>query len=85
MHFCTHAFLHMETLKRCESSELSFIWGEMRTAVQETAPHIALRNCSKEVEGGKVNTCDFGEEEVHVINHLPYKRFCARHKELMPP
>ena len=57
----------------------------MRTAVQETAPHTALRNCSKEVERWKVNTCDFGEEEVHAINLLPYKRFSASHKELMPP
>ena len=33
---------------QCESYELSFIWGKMRTADQETAPQIALRNCSKE-------------------------------------
>ena len=31
-----------------ESLELSFIWGKMRTAAQETAAQIALRNCSKE-------------------------------------
>ena len=30
----------------------SFIWGKNRTAAQERAPQIALRNCSKEV-GGK--------------------------------
>ena len=29
----------------------SFIWGKNRTAAQERAPQIALRNCSKEVEG----------------------------------
>ena len=34
-----------------ESCELSFIWGKMRTIVWETAFQIALRNCSKEVEG----------------------------------
>ena len=27
---------------------LSFIWGKIRTAAWEAAPHIALRNCSKE-------------------------------------
>ena len=31
-------------LERCE---LSFIWGKMRTAAQETASQIALRDCSK--------------------------------------
>ena len=30
-----------------ESCELSFIWGKMRTAVQEAASHVALRDCSK--------------------------------------
>ena len=34
-----------------ESSELSFVWGKMRTAAQETAPQIALRNSSKETVG----------------------------------
>ena len=33
-----------------ENCELRFIWGKMRTAVQETEAQIALRNCSKEVE-----------------------------------
>ena len=36
-----------------ESFELSFIWGKM-TAAQETAPQIALRNCSKKA-GRKVS------------------------------
>ena len=31
--------------------ELSFIWGRMKTVVWETAPQIALRNCSKEAGG----------------------------------
>ena len=29
-----------------------FIWGKMRTAVQQTTPQIALRNCSKETGPG---------------------------------
>ena len=33
------------------SFELSFIWDKMRTAAQETAPQIALRDCSKETVG----------------------------------
>ena len=31
----------------CESCELGLIWGKVRTIAQETAPQIALRNCSK--------------------------------------
>ena len=38
-----------------ESCELSFIGGKMRTIVWETDFQIALRYCSKEVEG-KVST-----------------------------
>ena len=34
-----------------ESCELSFIGSKMRTIAWETAFHIALRNCSKEVAG----------------------------------
>ena len=36
---------------QCESYELSFIWGNMRTAVRETEPQIVLRDCSKDVWG----------------------------------
>ena len=39
----------------------------MRTAVQETAPQRAQRNCSKEL-GGKVQyICDFGEGGIDAI------------------
>ena len=38
----------------CENCKVSFIWGKMKTAVCETAPQIALRNCSKE-HWGKVS------------------------------
>ena len=31
--------------------ESCYIWGNVRTAAQEIAPQIALRNCSREVEG----------------------------------
>ena len=60
----------------------SFILGKMRTAAWESAPRIALRNCTKEVVG-KVNICDFGEGGVQTIKHLSYKRFSASHEELM--
>ena len=43
---------------QCESYELSFIWGNMRTAVRETEPQIVLRDCSKDV---------WGKESVYVI------------------
>ena len=41
-------------------AKLHFIWGKMRTAAQETAPQITLRECSKEAVG-EVNIYDFGE------------------------
>ena len=40
----------MKKNAQCESCELSFIWGKMRTVAQETASQIALS------EGGKVST-----------------------------
>ena len=42
---------HTHTHTRNESCNLSFIWGNLKTATQKTAPQIALRNCSKEVVG----------------------------------
>ena len=47
----THWHVSTKTIAQHESCQLSFIWGKMRTAAQETAPPIALRDCSKEVEG----------------------------------
>ena len=38
---------------QCESYELNFVWGKMRT--QETASQTALRNCSKEAGGKRVS------------------------------
>ena len=55
--------MNLLTLKNAqhESCELNFIGGKVRTAAQETAPQIALRNCSKEA-GGKGQYVIFGEE-----------------------
>ena len=52
----------------------------MRIAAQETAPQIALRDCSKEAGGGQY-ICDFGEGGVTGIKHSFYKRFSASHEE----
>ena len=48
---------------------------------------MVMRDCSKEVGwgGGKAIICDFGEEGVHGIKHLSYKRFSAGHEELTSP
>ena len=46
--------LSTEKKAQRETCELSFIWGEMRTAAQEIAFQIALRNCSKEAGGRSV-------------------------------
>ena len=46
------ASVHLKKKKaQPESCESSFIGGNMRTSVQETAPQISLRDCSKEVLG----------------------------------
>ena len=45
--------IDMSTKKdaQLESCEVSLIWGKMRTAAQEEAPQIALRDCSKVAVG----------------------------------
>jgi len=53
---------------QCESCELSFIWGQIRTIAQETASQIPLRKCPEEVAGRYI--CDFGEGGVPKINHI---------------
>lgn len=52
----------------CESCELSFIGGDMRTSAQETAPELALRNCFKEAKGWSVYMW-FCEGRIHTIKH----------------
>ena len=57
LHSCTwFSWLRTVSLKNAqrESCKLNFMWGQVRTIVQETAPQIALRNGSK--EAGKVST-----------------------------
>ena len=57
----------------------------MRPAAQETAPQRTLRNCSREVVGGKSIYTILVKGEFDVIKHLSYKRFSASYKELMSP
>ena len=61
---------------QCESCELTFIGGKMRTIAQETAPQIALRNCSKEVEGKVRIYVILWKGVVHVINPIFFAVFC---------
>jgi len=63
---------------------VSFIWGKMRTAAWETAPQRALRNCSREVVGGR-SIYILVKEEFNAISCFLYKRFYASHEELMSP
>ena len=47
----------------------------MKTAAQETAPQIALRNCSKELVGGMVSIyMIFGEGGIHAIKHIFFQK-----------
>ena len=39
------------------------------TATRETAPQLALRDCSEEVVE-EVNMCDFGEGGVHAVKRI---------------
>ena len=57
------------------SCELSFIWGKMRTAAQEAASQIALRDCSKVLVKGECNA----------VKHSFYKRFFVSHEDLISP
>ena len=41
----------------------------MRTAAQETAPQVALRNCSKEEGGEGQYIYDFGKRGIDVFKH----------------
>ena len=50
------AFLscHLKTKQKkvqCDSCELSFVWGKIRTRTWETAFQMALKNCSQDVRG----------------------------------
>lgn len=57
---------------------VSFIWSKIRTEAQETAPHIALRNCSKEAERGKSQyTRDFGEGGIRAVKHICFQMVSA--------
>ena len=57
-------------MTQCESSELNFIEGKMRSPAWETASQRALRNCSKEQERRSMYICDFGEGGVYVTKHI---------------
>ena len=42
-------------MPQCESWELIFIWGKVRTSAWEIAPQRALRGCSKEAGGRSID------------------------------
>ena len=42
----------------------------MRTAAQETAPQITLRDCSKQGRGEGQYICDSGKGGLHEIKHV---------------
>ena len=65
----------------------------MRTVAQETAPQIALRDCSKKAAGEDLYKITrfytiykiLVKGEFNALKHLLYKRFSASHEELMSP
>ena len=54
IHFETCCAIHFSIFLSFFFYELSFIYGNIRTAVWETAPQTALRNCSKDIRGRTV-------------------------------
>ena len=69
---------------QCESCELSFVWGKMRTVAQETAFHIALRNCSRDVGNRSVLYMILVKRSCAVKNTF-YQKRAASHEERMSP
>ena len=59
-----------------------FIGGKIRTAARETAPQIALRNCSKEAAGKDKIYLDFGYERVHAIKLIFFQEVSASRMKL---
>ena len=47
----------------------------MRIAIWETAPQIAVRNCSKEAGGKGQYICDFGEGRIRAIKAIFFQEF----------
>ena len=72
---CKNSYADLKKKAWFENCKLNFIWGRMRTAAQETAPQIALINCSKEVVGGMVSIyMIFGEGGIHAIKHIFFQK-----------
>ena len=68
-----------------ESCKWSFIWGKMRTAAWETAPQVALRDCSKEsVMQGQYIRLWWMESSTPSSTHFT-KVFFASPEELVSP
>ena len=71
-------------------ARLSLIWDKVRTIAWETAPQIALRNCSKEVTG-KVHIYVIlgkgaGVHEIeHILFYFIFQNISAGYKEQSSP
>ena len=63
--------MHNRRLANC------FIGGKIRTAARETAPQVALRNCSEEAARKDRIYLDFGYERVHAIKLIFFQELSA--------
>ena len=68
-----------------ESCEVSFMWGNMRTAAQEGACQVALRDCSKAAVGESQDIRCLVKGKFNTMKHSFYKRFFVSHENLMSP
>ena len=57
----------------------------MRTAAQEAASQIALRDCSKSAVGESQYIRFLVKEEFNTMRHSFYKRLFVSHEDLMSP
>ena len=78
----SHGWCRLKKKVQCESCELSFIWGKMRTIAQEIASQRALRNCSKEVVG-EVSILVILVKGVRAIKHTFWQKFAVSHEKQM--
>ena len=68
---------------QCESCELSFVWGKIRTRAWETAFQMALKNCSQD-KSRKVQCYVWPQwRGVHITKHTSCQRLVAPHKVQM--
>ena len=69
--------VNLKKKAQCESCKLSFIWGKMRTAAQDTAPQIAEKLLQKGREKDQYIR-DFDEGGIHATKDIFFQKVSDR-------